>query len=99
VPGHRVGRLFDQRNEQLLFGTDVVIERRTVDADLDGDVLQAGSREPVTAEDLSGSLENRLPPLAGGSAVGIAPFIAPTCVVALLACGGNRLSSWCVASR
>ena len=30
---------------------------------------------------------------------GIAPFVAPTCVVALLACRGNRSSSSCISSR
>jgi hypothetical protein len=99
VPGHRVGRLLDQRDEQLLLGADIVVERGAVDADLDGDIFEAGARETLPAEDLASAFEDGLPPLTGGPAIGIAPFVAPTCVVALLAYRGNRSSSSCISSR
>jgi hypothetical protein len=97
VPGHREGRLGDQCDEQLLLGADVVVERSAVDADLDGDVFEACSGESFAAEYFGGSFEDGLPPLAGCSAVGVAPFMAPTCVVALRAGYWNRSSSSCVA--
>jgi hypothetical protein len=88
--------LLDQCDEQLLLGADVVVERRTVDADLRGDVFEAGAAEPLTTEDLPGALEDGLPTLAGGPAVGIAPLVPATGVVALLAGGRNLSSSLCV---
>ena len=97
VPGHRVSRLLDQCDEQLLLGADVVVERGTIDADLNGDVFEACSGESFTEEDLGSSLEDGLPPLAGSSAVGVAPFVAPTCVVALRAGCWNLSFSSCVA--
>jgi hypothetical protein len=90
MPRHLIGRLLDERDEQFLFGADVVVQRGAIDADLDGDVFEPGPGEALATEDFRGAFQDGLPPLVGRAAVGVAPLVAATSVVALGTGGWNR---------
>ena len=56
-----------QRHEDVVLGREVVVERRLGDAQLLGDLAQAGAVEALLGEEVEGHIEDAL---AGGWAVG-----------------------------
>ena len=53
--------LLDQRGENLVLALEIIIERRTTDAERIGDVLQVGAAKAALGEQLGGRFQHRLP--------------------------------------
>ena len=55
------GRLADHREQEVLFGVDVVVEAALAHADLDSNVLERCSGETLLLEHLGGSVDHVIP--------------------------------------